>query len=232
MKKAIKWIVIAIILVVVIGIGILVVKDFRQEDILREEMLAFENLTREENIDVEQIDQRIRELKTTGDYGVVEKAVKQYLADGLNASIEIANVLNDEKLVNALTPENYKEDGPEFTQTKQFLEEAKGKVESSKTELLELLSEEKIMSYIEGKNLDQYYIDLYKELALAAENTSESDKQEVEATINEVIGMLDIESQIINFLAENKGNWEVQEDTIVFDSETLQNQYNEYINQI
>ena len=232
MKKAIKWIVIAIILVVVIGIGILVVKDFRQEDILREEMLAFENLTREENIDVDQIDQRIRELKTTGDYGVVEKAVKQYLADGLNASIEIANVLNDEKLVNALTPENYKEDGTEFTQTKQFLEEAKGKVETSKTELLELLSEEKIMSYIEGKNLDQYYIDLYKELALAAESTSESDKQEVEATINEVIGMLDIESQIINFLTENKGNWEVQEDTIVFDSETLQNQYNEYINQI
>lgn len=88
------------------------------------------------------------------------------------------------------------------------------------------------MSYIEGKNLDQYYIDLYKELALAAESTSESDKQEVEATINEVIGMLDIESQIINFLTENKGNWEVQEDTIVFDSETLQNQYNEYINQI
>ena len=231
-KKTVKWIVIAIILVIVIGIGILVVKDFQQEEILREEMLAFENLTRAETIDVDQIDQRIRELKTTGDYGVVEKAVKEYLADGLNASIEISNVLNDERITNALTPENYTEDGPDFVQTKQFLEESKGKLEEYKTKFLELLSDDAIMSYIEGKNLDQYYIDLYKELALSADNSSESEKQEFESDMNQIIETLDLEIQIINFLSENKGNWEIQGENIVFNSEELQNQYDEYVSQI
>ncbi len=232
MKKAIIGVIIAIVLVVAVGIGILVVKEFKQEDILRQEMLEFENLTRAENIDLDQIDQRIREIKTTGDYGVLEKAMKDYLADVVNVSVSIANVLNDERFVNALTPANYVEDGPDFVQTKQFLEQAKGEIEQYKEEVLTLLTNEGAMSYIEDKNLDQYYIDLYKEIALSEDTAIEEDNAQIEASLDEATRILDIETQIINFLSENKDGWEVQGDNIVFNSQTLQNQYNEYVNQI
>lgn len=231
MKKAIIGVIIAIVLVIVVGIGILVVNDFRQEDILRQEMLEFENLTRAENIDLNQIDQRIRELKTTGDCGVLEKAMKNYLADVVNTSIDIANVLNDEKIINTLTPENYEADGPDFVQTKQFLEEAKSKIEENKTKVLELLTNEGAMSYIENKNLDQYYIDLYKEIVLSEDTAIEEDTNELESSLNEAIKILDIETQVINFLSENKSGWNIQDGNIVFNSETLQNQYNEYLSQ-
>ena len=232
MKKAIIGVIIAIVLVAVIGIGILVVNDFRQEDILRQEMLEFENLTRAENIDLDQIDQKIREIKTTGDYGVLEKAMKDYLADVVNASVSIANVLNDERIINALTPENYVEDGPDFVQTKQFLEEAKGEIEQYKEEVLTLLTNEGAMTYIENKNLDQYYIDLYKEIALSEDTAIEENNAELENSLDEAMRILDAETQIINFLSENKDGWEMQGENIVFNSQTLQNQYNEYINQI
>ena len=232
MKKAIIGVIIAIIVVAIVGIGILVVNDFKQEDILRQEMLEFENLTRAENIDLDQIDQRIRELKTTGDYGILEKAMKDYLADVVNASVSIANVLNDERIVNALTPENYVEDGPEFTQTKQFLEQAKGDMEQYKTEVLTLLTNEGAMSYIEDKNLDQYYIDLYKEIALSEDTAIEEDNAELEASLDEAMSIIDTESQVINFLAENKSGWEIQGENIVFNSEELQNQYDELVSQI
>ena len=232
MKKAIIGVIIAIVLVAVVGIGILVVNDFRQEDILRQEMLEFENLTRAENIDLDQIDQKIREIKTTGDYGVLEKAMKDYLADVVNASVNIANVLNDERIINALTPENYVEDGPDFVQTKQFLEEAKGELEQYKEEVLTLLTNDGAMSYIENKNLDQYYIDLYKEIALSENTALEEDSAELEKSLDEATRIIDLESQIINFLAENKNGWEIQGENIVFNSQTLQDQYNEYINQI
>ena len=232
MKKAIIGVIIAIVVVAIVGIGILVVNDFKQEDILRQEMLEFENLTRAENIDLDQIDQRIRELKTTGDYGVLEKAMKDYLADVVNASVSIANVLNDERIVNALTPENYAEDGPEFTQTKQFLEQAKSDMEQYKTEVLTLLTNEGAMSYIENKNLDQYYIDLYKEIALSEDTAIEESNAELESSLDEAMKILDVETQVINFLSENKDGWEMQGENIVFSSEELQNQYNEYISQI
>lgn len=232
MKKAIIGVIIGIVLVAVVGIGILVVNDFRQEDILRQEMLEFENLTRAENIDLDQIDQKIREIKTTGDYGVLEKAMKDYLADVVNASVSIADVLNDERIVNALTPENYVEDGPDFVQTKQFLEEAKGEIEQYKEKVLILLTNEGAMSYIEDKNLDQYYIDLYKEIALSEDTAIEENNAELETSLDEAMRILDAETQIINFLSENKDGWEMQGENIVFNSQTLQDQYNEYINQI
>ena len=232
MKKAIIGVIIAIVLVVVVGIGILVVNDFKQEDILRQEMLEFENLTRAENIDLDQIDQRVRELKTTGDYGVLEKAMKDYLADVVNVSVSTAEILNDERIVNALTSENYIKDGPDFLQTKQFLEEAKSHIEQNKNQLLELLTNEGAMSYIEDKNLDQYYIDLYKEIALSEETTLGEDNAELEDSLNETIRVLDIESQVINLLSENKDSWEIQGDNIIFHNVSLQDQYNEYINQI
>ena len=232
MKKAIIGIIIAIVLVAVVGIGVLVVNDFRQEDILRQEMLEFENLTRAENIDLDQIDQRIRELKTTGDYGVLEKAMKDYLADVVNTSVSIANIINDERIVNALTPENYTEDGPDFVQTKQFLEQAKSDIEQYKTEVLTLLTNEGAMSYIEDKNLDQYYIDLYKEIALSEDTAIEESNTELENSLDEMMKLLDVETQIINFLSENKDGWEIQGENIIFNNQTLQDQYNEYISQI
>ena len=232
MKKTVIWIVIAILLVIIVGIGILVFKDFKQEDILRQEMLEFENLTRAENIDLDQIDQRIRELKTTGDYGVLEKAMKEYLSDVVNVSVNISNILNDEKIVNALTPENYTEDGPDFVETKQFLEQSKNNLEKYKNEVLELLTNEKAMSYIENKNLDEYYIDLYKEIALSEDTALDENNKEIEESLNEATQVLDIETQVINFLSENKGKWEIQGENIVFSNESLSNQYNEYISQL
>ena len=232
MKKTVIWIFIAILLVIIVGIGILVVKDFKQEDILRQEMLEFENLTRAENIDLDQIDQRIRELKTTGDYGVLEKAMKEYLSDVVNVSVNISNILNDEKIVNALTPENYTEDGPDFVETKQFLEQSKNNLEKYKNEVLELLTNEKAMSYIENKNLDEYYIDLYKEIALSEDTALDENNKEIEESLNEATQVLDIETQVINFLSENKGKWEIQGENIVFSNESLSNQYNEYISQL
>ena len=232
MKKAIIGVVIAIVLVAVVGIGVLVVNDFRQEDILRQEMLEFENLTRAENIDLDQIDQRIRELKTTGDYGVLEKAMKDYLADVVNVTVSIADILNDERIINALTPENYTEDGPDFVQTKQFLEQAKSDIEQYKTEVLTLLTNEGAMSYIEDKNLDQYYIDLYKEIALSEDTAIEESNTELENSLDEMMKLLDVETQIINFLSENKDGWEIQGENIIFNNQTLQDQYNEYISQI
>ena len=135
-------------------------------------------------------------------------------------------------MTNILTPENYAEDGPDFVETKQFLQESTEKIEQYKNEVLELLTNEKAMSYIENKDLDQYYIDLYKEIALSEDTALDEDNAEIEKSLNEASQILKTETEIINFLSENKGNWEVQGDNIVFNSEALTNQYNEYVSQL
>ena len=88
------------------------------------------------------------------------------------------------------------------------------------------------MSYIENKNLDEYYIDLYKEIALSEDTALDENNKEIEESLNEATQVLDIETQVINFLSENKGKWEIQGENIVFSDESLSDQYNEYISQL
>ena len=86
------------------------------------------------------------------------------------------------------------------------------------------------MSYINDKGLDEYYIDVYKQEFVG--DMSEASDGEVESSIDEIIKILDISEQVLNLLSENQNAWEIEGENIVFNSETLSNQYDELINQL
>ena len=120
------------------------------------------------------------------------------------------------------------EDGPEFTETKAYIAETKQSLEDCKNKYYEFFTDEKAMSYINDKNLDSYYIDFYKsdiafDMELGAEDKT------VENAINDIIAILDDSEDVIDFLIENANNWQIVEDSIVFNSDTLSQQYDELI---
>lgn len=96
-----------------------------------------------ENIDMDAINEKLDRTVTSGDYAVVENAFKSYLKENFNNSLQIAEILNDEKITTL--------------------------------------------------------------------NTSE---------------------KVLNLLSENKNNWEIQDEQIVFDNDSLSNQYDELINSL
>ena len=124
-KKMIIIVIILLILLIIIG-GIIfitgIISDLKQENILKAELAEISELSNEENIDKEKINQKLNNRITTGDYLKVENASKTYLSDMLNNIIKITDILNSNKIENILTIENYKEDGPEFKNTKEYLE--------------------------------------------------------------------------------------------------------------
>ena len=144
--------------------------------------------------------------------------------------MQITDTLNDEQLVNLLSVENYIEDGKEFTKSKEYINGTRTALEICKQKYTEFLTEEKAMSYINDKGLDEYYIDLYKQEFVG--DMSEASDGEVESSIDEIIKILDISEQVLNLLSENQNAWEIEGENIVFNSETLSNQYDELINQL
>ena len=231
MKKKIL-ITIGIIILIVIGvIAYFVITDLQQEDKLTAELQEISNLVNSQNIDIDQINERLDRTVTRGDYAVVEQSFKQYLKDNFDVSIKIANILNDERLTNVLTAENYENDGKDFVETKNYISTTKDQLETYKTEYKEFFTEDKAMSYINDKNLDSYYTDLYKQ-ELVGDIENDNDSEVVENAIDDIIGILDIYEEVINFLVDNQNNWNIQDDTITFASESLQNQYNELIEKL
>lgn len=230
MKKKVLITVLVIIVILLGVVGYFVISDMIQEDKLKTELQEINDLSNAETIDIDAIDERLDRIVTTGDYAVVEDACKTYLREFFDNILQITDTLNDEQLVNLLSVENYIEDGKEFTKSKEYINGTRTALEICKQKYTEFLTEEKAMSYINDKGLDEYYIDLYKQEFVG--DMSEASDGEVESSIDEIIKILGISEQVLNLLSENQNAWEIEGENIVFNSETLSNQYDELINQL
>lgn len=229
MKKKMIITIIIIALVLLGGLGYAVFQDLNQEKKLNVEIEELDGLLNfEENMDTSEIEKRLDRVVTKNDYAIVETAYKQYVSDFYNNAMEITNILNDGRISNSLTAQNYKKDGPEFTETKEYLSATKEKLETCKQKYYDLLTDEKVMSYIDGKGLDDYYVDYYKQEVVGNLEEEKNDKT-IETSLNDIIDLLNNSQKVIDFLAENKGKWKVEDEKITFIKDSLYEDYNNLI---
>ena len=227
MKKKILIIVGSIILAFAILIGYFVVQDFKQEDLLKEELDSISEIAYDYSKH-DEIEKMLNRTVTKDDYKKVEKAYKKYITDIYNNIIDINNVINDEELTKALTVENYKNDGPSFIITKSYLNKAMKDLEEYKNKYYEYLTEEKAMSYLNTKDLDNYYVDFYKNEIVGDIETEKNDTT-VKESIESIISLLNASYNVIDYLSNNKDSWTIENDTILFDTEKDLNEYNELL---
>ena len=231
MKKKVLIVLLIIIVIALVGVGYFVFTDMQQEEKLKTELSELNDLVNAENIDMDAVNEKLDRRITTGDYEKVEDAYKSYLRDNFDNSIQIANILNDEKITTLLTVENYESDGKDFTESKKYITNTRTTLEDCKNKYTEFFTEDKAMSYINGKGLDSYYTDLYRnelmgDMDLASQDTT------VQDSIDELISILNTSEQVLNLLSENQNAWEIEGEKIVFNSESLSNEYDELINSL
>ena len=231
MKKKVLIVLLIIIVIALVGVGYFVFTDMEQEEKIKTELSELNDLVNAENIDMDAINEKLERRITTGDYEKVEDAYKSYLKDNFDNSIQIANILNDEKITTLLTVENYESDGKDFTESKEYITNTRETLEECKAKYTEFLTEEKAMSYINDKGLDSYYTDLYKNEFIGDMSTAAQDTT-VQTSIDEVITILNTSEEVLNLLSENQNNWEIDEENISFNNESLSNQYDELVNSL
>ena len=221
MKKKILIVLLIIIVIALVGVGYFVFTDMMQEDKLKTELSELNDLVNAENINMDAVNEKLNRRITTGDYEKVEDAYKSYLRDNFDNSIQIANILNDEKITTLLTVENYESDGKDFTESKEYITNTRTTLEECKNKYTEFLTEEKAMSYINGKELDSYYTDLYKNEFIGDMSSATQDTT-VQTSIDEVIEILNTSEEVLNLLSENQNSWEIDgENTVSYTHLTL-----------
>lgn len=231
-KKKIVFIVIGIIILVLLGIfGYMVVDEMNQTNKLIIEVGEVSQMFNQTSLDYEIIEQKLSTNVSKGDYLVVEKAVKQYLSDALASMKELQSVVDDDRITTLLTIDNYAEDGPDFVNTKEYIQNTRTALENLKNEFISYTTQEKMDEYISDKGLDEYYIELYNEL-MGGDEIMQADIEELESSLDSIINMLNNTDVVIDFLIENKDSWELQGENIVFFSNDLVNEYNELTSNI
>ncbi len=228
MKKKILMVVGIIAFLFVTLIAYLVINDLREEKKLKQELNEITELVTDSKADMQEVRKKLDTIVTKDDYAKVEKAAKRYLSDAFDNIVDMAVLLQDEKMTDILTVSNYNEDGPDFLRTKKYINDTKESLAECRDKYYEYFTEEKALSYIDTKNLDNYYIDFYKKEVIGDVSIEGKDKK-IENSINEVIKMLDDEDKIIDFLIANKGKWNVSGNNIVFDTDEMVNEYNKML---
>lgn len=229
MKKKIL-IAVAVIAILVIGvIAFFVISDLQQEAKFNDEMLALEEIMNTDELDFDAIYAKTDVIVTKGDYGVVEEAIKNYIKDTSSIAEKIIDTMNSEEFGTILTIENFEKDGKEFTESKEFITTTRETLEQCKEEYEQQFSEEKMMSYINDKGLDEYYVELYKnEIA----TVSEEDNQTVQESIDQVIDLLDKVEDAIDYLIENEDDWNIINGSLMFLDQDKLDEYQEILSKI
>ncbi|MBS7021175.1 MAG: hypothetical protein KH135_04855 [Firmicutes bacterium] len=228
-KKNIIMIGVAIGIVAIIAIffgGRFAYKKY-QENILREEAatLTKKDITK---------DNFNTEIKSKGDYAVVEKAMKEYLADYGTAAKKTLVILNDKKLSNLLSAETIKSDMPKFEETKKYLEKTRKELDTYMGSMITMTSDKAMMDKIKKTKVSTYYQNLYRELMLDSSLSSslKEAQSELVASREKMTKLFDIYDNVFQFLIDNEGNYELSGRMLLFKNQSLLSQYNSYINQI
>lgn len=235
MKKGTKIAIIAgVIVIAIIAIfAFMVMNDLKQEENLDNELNALFDSIDNFPLNYDEIDAKLNQTVTTGSYYELEKSVKAYVADVVSSFKELDNLLDDKAISNVLSASNLKTDGPNFTKTNQYLKESKEALAKISSDIDNYFTEEKAMTYIEGKHFDNYSVELYKKYTINSEDSSlEQDRKEIADTLNQLKTLFDKQQEIIDFLAKNKRSWKMEKDNLVFYSQSLSNQYNKLVEEL
>lgn len=234
MKNKKKVLIICGIVIVLIAIimGTIIIQDFNQEGKLRSELKEISKMINASNPDIEEINKRLEKYISKGDYLTVEKAYKKYLKDNFDATLELVKIIEDERLTGLLTVSNYQKDGPNFSESKSYIAKAKIDLEKVKDAIFNFYNTKKIMSYIENDELDDYYINFYKEIAIPSENEVKSDKESIEKSISSIVGLLNDSEKVLIYLNEKQDRWEIVDNKLVFKNSYLLEQYNNLLPKI
>lgn len=218
----------SLFIVFAFAVGFFVITGIKEEVTLENEFSAIEDLIDNSSIDNTQIDYMLNNFVTTGDYLNVEKAIKDYLEDLLVECRRLDNIFQSQDLTNVLSLYNFDADAPYFYESQHIIENYYQELKNIKTNLINLLDTDSIISYAEAYQLQDYYLDYFKTLIID-ENMLNTNRNDIENSLDYALNTLDIYKELFELLSNNVDSWTMDEDYIYFDNDNLLEEYNRLI---
>lgn len=213
--KGKKNLIIAIIIIAVIIIAVSLFLAFR--DISERNKLTVQiNALSEENTNTD--------VTLKGVYGIIEKMVKEDYKLYIDSTNTLRDNYNEIAQLKALNIENYKNDGPDFTNSLEKLNSIKAENEENMQKLLDLVDEAKIEEKTDGNGLKGRHKKLYKEILEQLELSN--CVNEVKETDTKFATYLNSLIDVLNYMKDNKSEWFIENDTLKSKSQEFIDNYN------
>ena len=229
-----KRVVIAIIVIIILIVGIISGAYFfsgfsnKQTKLLTDET----NKILQADITTENID---LDIKSSKNYAVVEKAIKEYVSELKNIYVEMDELNSGINPNNIFTADNIED--KDLSEINDIINEYKEKSQNVVTELESLLTEEKIAENINKRNIStrrDYYTELYNTIMSSDNmkkqyNTLEEKIKDEKSKLSEKLKQID---NISEFLKKNSNAWTIKDGKIQFTNLNRMTEYYGLLNKL
>lgn len=217
--------VVVVALILIVG-GIFLGKDILDKGTLVKEVQAISQL----DITKDKFD---TELKTSGNYGKVESAIKEYFQEYATNLQTALGALSEEKINSIMSTDNFQSEDKTFSKVLGEIQTAREDFNGGVDKLMQQMDEATIMARIEEKGVSKKYQDLYRELMFDDEIIEQikEQKEELEKAKTDLNKVLDINEKVYKLLAENPGKWSFQGGRLRFSDQSVYNKYNEIMSE-
>lgn len=215
MKNKIKLFVIVLLVVAIVGLAIVL-------GIVFKDVNARNTLISQINTVIEQKKSN-DDIVLTGEYGKIEKQVKEDYATYFAAIDTIQTNNNAVENLKVKNIENFQNDGPEFTNSLETLNKYKTSNEENILTLKHLVSEDEMKSRAEAAGITGKYRSLYFQIIADAKLSDN-----VNASVEAAEKMNDYYTKLITLLTymkDNKAEWFIENGTLKSRSQTFIDEY-------
>lgn len=219
-KKTIMMILVVVAILILVACGGYFGYQKYQEYLLSRETDKIGNL----DILNDKVDTKIY---TSGDYAIVEKTMKDYISDYGKVSQQVIALVDDDTLKNLLTVERIEQDGKEFNETLTYLNQKKTDIGTVMNQMIAMTSDQEIMNAIKKTNVPVSYQNLYRKMMLDSDiaGALKQEQNDLIDTREKTIAFIDDYIKIFEFLKANGSSYMVSNGQILFQNESLYQQY-------
>lgn len=223
--------VIAIFIAALVGVGaIFVFKTAMQEIKVEEEIADINELVSAGDFSSNLLYSKLNRTVSSGDYALVEKAIKNYIKDVVLYIDKINELSRDEKLFDILSVDNIREDGPDFEQTKKYISHISITLDEIEKNIKELISVDGIMRYVLNSGLDEDYIDYYEKITIGSDAMEIiTSSRYIDVVFDYYVELIKIYEDMVNLLSSNPDGWYIEDDMVYLNTEELLNEYNDIV---
>ena len=226
MNKNAKIILNILILILIAIIIFLILRNFFLDYQVKKEVNDVYEMIIVDDYDYKEVYERLDNIVTKEGYAVVEDSAKDYLLDYFVEILKLDELMEYD-LDSVLTDYQKTKESQEI---KISLNNLKEEILEAKELMLANLNKEKMMTYINDKNLDDSYVKLYESLDFIKEKNIENRKEQITDKVNNYVNKIDNIFAVLDFL--NNNEWQLVDNKVIFKDATLQNEYNELVAKI
>ena len=216
MKNKVKLLFTILLIVAIVGLAVVLVMVFRDVN-QRNKLVSQVNTVIEQKMSND-------DIALSGEYGKIEKQIKEDYKVYFEAIDTIQTNNNSVENLKVKNIENFQNDGPEFTNSLDTINNMKSSNEEYITKLNELVAEDKMNERADDAGITGKYRDLYFQI-IADARLSDN----VNASVQAATEMNDYYAKLIallQYMKDNKSEWFIENGQLKSRSQTFIDEYN------